>query len=105
MDDRKFRLHDGKKGAALAIRITPRARQNKVVDILSDGTVKVHIIASPSDLMINDILLSFLSEELDVSKSRLEIVGGDTGRDKLVSFLDMEAEILHEKILKIVKRI
>ena len=47
MDDRKFKLHDGKKGAALAIRITPRAKQNKVVDILSDGTVKVHITAGP----------------------------------------------------------
>jgi uncharacterized protein YggU (UPF0235/DUF167 family) len=103
MEDRKFKLHDGKKGAALAIRITPRAMQNKVVDILSDGTVKVHITADPSDLRTNDILLSFLSQELNVSKNRLEIVGGDTGRDKLVSFLDMEAEALHEKILELIK--
>lgn len=103
MEDRKFRLHDGKKGAALAIRITPRARQNKIMEILSDGTVKVHIIANPSDPNVNDILLSFLSDQLDVSKNRLEIVGGDTGRDKLVSFLDMEAESLHEMILKVIK--
>jgi len=102
MDDRKFRLHDGKKGAALAIRITPRAKQNKVVDILSDGTIKVHLKAGPSDQMTNDFLLEFLSKELDVSKSRLEIVGGNTGRDKLVSFLDMKAEDLHKKILELI---
>ena len=103
MDDREFKLHDGKKGAALAIRITPRAKQNKVVDILSDGTVKVHITAGPSDIKANDILLGFLSKKLNVSKNRLEIVGGKTGRDKLVSFLDMEAEALHEKILELIK--
>ena len=103
MDDREFRLHDGKKGAALAIRITPRARQNKVVDILSDGTIKVHLKASPSDPMINDMLLDFLSNELNVSKGRLEIVGGNTGRDKLVSFLEMNPEDLHKKIQELIK--
>jgi uncharacterized protein YggU (UPF0235/DUF167 family) len=103
MDDRKFRLHDGKKGAALAIRITPRAKHNKVVDILSDGTVKIHITAGPTDAMTNEILLGFLSEKFNIAKNRLEIVGGGTGRDKLVSFLDMEAENLHERILEILK--
>ena len=104
MKERNYKLHDGKKGAALAIRITPRAEQNKVVDILSDGTVKIQITAGPSDVMVNDILLEYLSKELNISKSRLEIVGGNTGRDKLVSFLDMEAESLYEKILEIIKK-
>ena len=103
MDDREFKLHDGKKGAALAIRITPRAKQNKVVDILRDGTIKVHLKAGPSDLMTNDILLDFLSSELNLSRSRLEIVGGNTGRDKLVSFLDMKAEDLHKIVLESIK--
>lgn len=102
MDDRKFRLHDGKKGAALAIRITPRASQNKVVDIISDGTVKVHLTAGPSDLKTNDILLGFLAEKLNVAQTRLEIVAGATGRDKLVSVLDMEADALHKKILELI---
>jgi uncharacterized protein YggU (UPF0235/DUF167 family) len=103
MDDRKFHLHDGKKGAALAIRITPRAIQNKVVDILSDGTVKVHLTSAPSDVKTNEILLKFLAEKLKVSPTRLEIVAGATGRDKLVSVLDMEAEALHKKILDLVE--
>jgi len=103
MDDRKFRLHDGKKGAALAIRITPRANQNKIVDILSDGTIKVHLKSNPSDLKNNEILLEFLSQEFNLSRNSLEIVGGDTGRDKLVSFLDMKAEDLHKKVLELVK--
>lgn len=105
MDDRQFRLHDGKKGAALAIRITPRAKQNKIVDILSDGTIKIHLEAGPSDPNTNELLLNFLSKELNVTKNRLEIVGGITGRDKLVSFLDMKAEDLHKEIQGLIKGI
>lgn len=104
MDDRKFRLHDGKKGAALAIRITPRSKQNKIVEILSDGTIKVHLKVDPSDQNINDILLDYLAKELNLPRICLEIVGGKTGRDKIISFLDMKAEDLHKKILELIKR-
>ena len=34
MTDRKFRLHDGQKGSAIGVRVTPRASQNEVVSIL-----------------------------------------------------------------------
>ena len=104
MDDRKFYLHDGKKGAALALRITPRAGQNKVVDILNDGTVKVHLTTGSSDTKTNEILLEFLAEKLKVAKTRLEIVAGADGRDKLVSVLGLEAEELHKKILGLISR-
>ena len=40
MAPRDFHLHDGKKGAALALRVTPRASKNEIVEVLSDGTVK-----------------------------------------------------------------
>lgn len=102
MDEREFKLHDGKKGAALMIRVTPRARDNKIVGILNDGTIKVHLKANPFDQNFNDNLLNYLSEVLNLSKSRLEIVGGNSGRDKLVSFLDLEAEELHRKIVELI---
>jgi len=105
MDGRKFHLHDGKKGAALAIRITPRASKNKVVEILSDGTVKVHLTADPSDQNTNDLLIKFLSQKLNISQDRLEIVAGDKGRDKLVSVLDMDADVLYQTILGLIDKI
>ena len=54
-------------------------------------------------MKVNEVLLGFLSKELNVSLNRLEIVGGNTGRDKLVSFLDMEPGSLNEKILELIK--
>lgn len=99
MSDRKFQLHDGKKGAALAVRVTPRASRNEIVELLEDGTIKVRIAAPPSDNEANETLINFLSEVLGVPKSRLDIVAGLSGRDKLISIVDMDAETAHQRIL------
>jgi hypothetical protein len=99
MTPRKFHLHDGKKGAALAVRLTPRASKNEIVEILSDGTVKVHVTAPPVNGQANEVLLKFLGQVLGVAPSRLEVVAGATGRDKLISVMDMDAVTVHKKIL------
>ena len=100
MERRKFELHDGKRGAALAVRVTPRASRNEVFGVLNDGTVKIHLTAPPVEGQANEALLKFLSEVLGVPLSRLDIVAGKTGRDKLVSVLDMDAETAHKRIVK-----
>jgi len=99
MARKEFYLHDGKKGAALAIRVTPRARRNEIVEVLSDGTVKIRLTASPDESQSNQALVSFLSDVLNVPTSRIEIVAGTTGRDKLVSILDLDADTVHQTIL------
>lgn len=96
---RKYVLHDGKRGSALALRVTPRASRNKIVGVLNDGTIKVHIAAAPVDEAANKALIEFLADVLGVPKSRVEIVAGATGRDKLVSVLDMDVETAHQRIL------
>ena len=100
MDSRQFHLHDGKKGAALAIRVSSRARRNEIIEILNDGTVKIRITASPSDKKANQVLLEFLAEVLKIPPSKMEIVAGTTGRDKLVTILDLDANTVQERILK-----
>jgi uncharacterized protein (TIGR00251 family) len=99
MARKEFYLHDGKKGAALAIRVTPRARRNEIVEVLSDGTVKIRLTAPPDEGQSNLALVNFLSDVLNVSASRIEIVAGTTGRDKLVSILDLDADSVHQTIL------
>lgn len=96
---RNFVLHDGKRGSALAVRVTPRASQNQIVGMLNDGTIKVHLASEPADAKLNVELLTFLAEVLGVPKSRVEIVAGENGRDKLISVLDMDVETAHQRIL------
>lgn len=96
---RKYVLHDGKRGSALALRITPRASRNEIVGMLNDGTIKIHIAAPPVDDAANKELVEYLAEVLGVPKSRVEIVAGANGRDKLVSVLDMDVDTVHQRIL------
>ena len=97
---RKFRLHDGKKGSALAVRVTPRAARNQVVGVLNDGTIKVHLDTTPEDDEMNRTLVEFIAGMLGVAKSRIEIVAGESGRDKLVSVLEMSTEDVHKKVIE-----
>ena len=99
MGSRKFHLHDGKKGAALAVRVTPKANRNEITEIQPDGTVKVRITAAPTDGQANDTLLAFLAEVLGVPRSRLEIVAGLSGRDKLISIIDVDKEEVQQRLL------
>ena len=99
MPKRDFHLHDGKRGSAIAIRVTPRASGNKITEVLDDGTVKIHLAAPPVDNEANEQLIAFLSDVLSVAKSRIEIVAGATGRDKLVSVLDMDNETVHQRLI------
>ncbi len=97
---RKFRLHDGKQGAALTIRVTPRARKTEFSGIMEDGTVRIRVAAPPVEGKANKALINYLSKVLKVRKRQIEIVAGEKGLDKIVSILDMTAEQVQERILK-----
>ena len=99
MSDKKIKLHDGKKGSALAVRVTPRASRNEIVELLDDGTIKVRIAAPPADNEANEALIEFLSDILGVAKTRLDSVAGFAGRDKLITVLDMDTETAHSRIV------
>jgi uncharacterized protein YggU (UPF0235/DUF167 family) len=81
------------------VRVTPRASRNEIVEILDDGTVKVRLATSPADDEANAALLDFLSEILGVSKNKLDIVAGASGRDKLIAVVDMDVETAHSRIV------
>lgn len=95
----EYRLHDGRKGAAIAIRVTPRASKNEIVQVMGDGTIKIRLTAPPVEGKANKALIKFLADIFDVPKSRIEIVAGHTGRDKLISILDADADAVQNIIL------
>ena len=98
-DDRRYKMHDGKRGAAIAVRITPRASKNEISEIMNDGTIKIRLTAPPVEGKANAALISFLADVLDVNSSKLDIVAGFTGKDKLVTVLDLTPEEVHGKII------
>ena len=99
MASRKFHLHDGQRGSALAVRVTPRASRNEITEIQSDGTVKIRLAAVPAEGEANQALIAFLSEVLGVAPSKLDIVAGLSGKDKLISVLDMDKDEVHRRLV------
>jgi uncharacterized protein (TIGR00251 family) len=96
---RKFNLHDATGGAALTIRVTPRARKTEFAGILEDGTVRVRVQSPPVEGKANKDLIQFLSKVFGVRKNRIEIVAGERGLDKIVSVIDMSAEEMEKRIM------
>ena len=96
---RKVKFSDGKKGAALPVRVIPRASRNEIAEILADQTVKVRLISSANEQETNQELIGFLAEVLGVPANKMEIVAGSKGRDKLVSILDISSIEVHQRIV------
>jgi uncharacterized protein (TIGR00251 family) len=99
MKDRSFHLHDGKTGSAITVRVTPRSSRNEVSEILDDGTIKVRLTASSPDEKMNQALVNFLAQVLQVLPGQLEIVAGKSGNDKLITITDLDSNAVQERIL------
>jgi uncharacterized protein (TIGR00251 family) len=99
MSPRKFHLHDGRRGAAFAVRVTPRASRNEITEIMSDGTVKVRLTAAPVEGEANQALTKFMAEVLGVPLTKIDIIAGVSGNDKLLSVLDIDEDEAHQRIL------
>jgi uncharacterized protein YggU (UPF0235/DUF167 family) len=66
----------------LALRVTPGARSEGVE--LGDGVLLVKVRAKPKDGEANEAELALLAQALGVTTSRLRLLRGATGREKLV---------------------
>jgi uncharacterized protein len=100
MVPRKFHLHNGKTGSAVAVRVSPRSRRNEIAEILNDGTVRIRLTASGDEMKINQALVDYLAEILAVPRDRVEIVAGVSGKDKLISILDLDTAEVQSRILR-----
>ncbi len=92
-------FRNGKTGAAIAVRVIPRASKNEVVEVLQDGTIKIRLTSPPIEGRANQALIEFLAELLDVPRSKIEIVAGQKGRNKLVTILDLDARTVEKHLL------
>ncbi len=98
MGSRKFHLHNGRRGVALAVRVTPRSSRNEVTEVQPDGTVKVRLVAAQTEAEANKIFIQFMAEVLGVEPSQIEIVAGEMGRDKLISVFDIGKEEVQQRL-------
>ena len=104
MNTKNFKFQDGRGGSALAIRVTPRSQKNEVTCIFSDGAINVKLKAQQIDGKANITLIKFLAEILDIRQSELEIIAGETGRNKLVSIYGLDAETVNQRFSELLSK-
>jgi uncharacterized protein (TIGR00251 family) len=72
---------DHAEGCVLPVRAQPGARRAGVQGE-QNGALKVAVTAPPQDGRANQALVEALHTALGVKRSQVELIGGQTGRDK-----------------------
>jgi hypothetical protein len=67
----------------LSVRLQPRARKDEVVGE-RDGRIVIRVTAPPVDGKANDALCRLIAKAANVAPSRVAVVRGHTGRNKVV---------------------
>jgi len=76
-------LRQTDEGVIILVHAQPNARQSAIAGVHGDE-LKIRLHAPPVDGKANAALLELLREVLDVSRSDVEIVRGETSRSKQV---------------------
>lgn len=102
--DHKFSMKKGRAGAAIAVRVTARSSKTGISAILEDGTIKIKITSAPVDGKANEELIRYLAEIFNISKNNIEILAGQTSKNKMIAIMGIDSdrvnELIHEAIEK-----
>ena len=90
-------LRETKEGLLLTVRVTPRSARDEIVGTHGDA-LKIRLNAPPVDGKANGRLMRFLGERLEVPLSRIQIVRGQTGREKQVLVTGLRPEELRSRL-------
>lgn len=71
-------------GLLIRIKIVPNSSKNDL--IIEDEFIKVKVTAQPIENKANKALVDFLSKRFKVPKTSIEIVKGDTSKEKTLLF-------------------
>lgn len=67
------------------VRVTPKASRTRVEEVFSDGIdYKVYVTVVPEGGKANAEVIQVLAKHLGMAPSRLELLKGSKGRDKVV---------------------
>ncbi len=83
-------LKETQEGLILQIKISPNASKNEIIK--TDDGIKVKITAQPIDGKANKALIEFLSKQFKVPKTSMEILKGETSKDKTILIRVFEDE-------------
>jgi len=85
-------------GVTIEVRARPRASRTRAAGLLGDA-LKVELAAPPVDGEANAELIAYLAKTLGVRKSDVELLQGETGRNKVLRVRGVTAKAVEEALL------
>ena len=78
----------------IKLKISPNASKNEIIK--TDTEIKVKITAQPIENKANKALIEFLSKQFKIAKSNIEIVKGETSKEKTLLFKNISSDKMVE---------
>lgn len=83
-------IKDTQNGLLITIKISPNSKTNEIIK--TDNETKIKITAQPIDGKANKGLIEFLSKKFKIPKTSIQIVKGETSKEKTILFITSEKE-------------
>ncbi|MBR6802753.1 MAG: DUF167 domain-containing protein [Kiritimatiellae bacterium] len=90
--------NEWKTGCVITLKVTPKASRNTVLGA-EDSWLRVALTAPPVDGKANEAARRFLAEMLNVSKSSVTLLAGQTARLKRFAVADVSPDVAIDKLL------
>ncbi|HEY3348095.1 MAG TPA: DUF167 domain-containing protein [Nitrospirota bacterium] len=84
-------------GVSFSVKVLPRSSRSEIVGE-AEGVLRVKLTAPPVEGAANKALVELLAKKLGVSKSSVEIISGETSKNKLVRVSNLTASELTTKL-------
>ncbi len=92
-------IRSDSQGSILELHVLPQGKKNEIIGLYNDR-LKIKIEAPPVDGKANACLLRFLSEVLNVKISSLELIKGESSRQKQIRVYHLSLEAVEILIFK-----
>jgi uncharacterized protein (TIGR00251 family) len=92
------KFSDAQQGAAITVKVSPRAKRTEFAEVMDDGTLKIKVAAAPEDGAANAALIAFLAEAFNIPAHQIEIVVGQSSEKKLISLIGVSPAMVDEKV-------
>ena len=94
-------IKETQDGLLIRIKIVPNSSKNDL--IIEDEFIKVKVTAQPIENKANKALVEFLSKKFKIPKTSIQIVKGDTSKEKTLLFLINDEEKKQNVISELTK--
>ena len=84
----------------IKVKIVPGSSKNKIIGVYNDA-LKITITAPPVEGKANKKCITYLAKYFDVAKSKIEIISGQTSKNKLIKIYNINQKEFLDKLKKI----